>query len=210
MCNIASSSLLINCVLVGNTAEEGDWPPLASGIWSTGASSPALVNTIVYDNDYGSIADSDDATTSVLYCNVQGGWPGTGNIDSDPMFVDPDNGDLRLSPGSPCIDAGHNNAIAGLADTDLDGNPRFADDPGADDIGCGVPVVVDMGAYEYQGNPADVTFADLNGDNVVGLDDFDALMNCWSSSEEPCCIADLDLNGTVNVVDFLILLANWG
>jgi hypothetical protein len=44
---------------------------------------------------------------------------------------------------------------------------------------------------------------------VVGLDDFEALLNCWSSSDEPCCVADLDLNGNVNVVDFLILLANW-
>ncbi len=30
---------------------------------------------------------------------------------------------------SPLIDAGHNWAIAGITDTDLDGNPRFADDP---------------------------------------------------------------------------------
>jgi hypothetical protein len=115
-----------------------------------------------------------------------------------------------LSAGSPCIDAGHNNAIAGLVDSDLDGNPRCADDPATDDTGCGVPVVVDMGAFEYQGIPADVTFGDLNGDNLVGLDDFDALLNCWSSADEPCCVADLDLSGSVNVVDFLILLASWG
>jgi hypothetical protein len=42
-----------------------------------------------------------------------GNTNGTGTIDSvygnvyaDPMFVDPDNGDLRLQKGSPCIDAG--------------------------------------------------------------------------------------------------------
>ncbi len=29
-----------------------------------------------------------------------------GNVYADPMFVDPDNGDLRLQKGSPCIDAG--------------------------------------------------------------------------------------------------------
>ena len=67
-----------------------------------------------------------------------------------------------------------------------------------------------MGAYEFQGQPAEVVFADLAGDGVVGLDDFETLLACWSSSEQPCCLADLDLDGTVDVVDFLILLANWG
>jgi predicted outer membrane repeat protein len=140
---------------------------------------------------------------------LTGDLGGVGNIESDPLFLDPDEGDFQLSPGSPCIDAGNNNAIAGLADTDLADNPRFADAPATADTGCGVPVVVDMGAYEYQGNPAAVTYADLDGDNVVGMDDLEALMGCWSSSDEPCCVADLDLDGSVNVVDFLILLANW-
>ena len=30
------------------------------------------------------------------------------NIDADPLFADPVNGNVRLQPGSPCIDAGHN------------------------------------------------------------------------------------------------------
>ena len=33
-------------------------------------------------------------------------WPGTGNINADPLFVDPDNLAYGLAPGSPCIDAG--------------------------------------------------------------------------------------------------------
>jgi hypothetical protein len=76
--------------------------------------------------------------------------------------------------------------------------------------GCGVAVVVDMRPYEFQGELAEVIYADLTGDDIVGLDDFDTLLNCWSSSDEPCCLADLDLDGNVSVVDFLILLANWG
>jgi hypothetical protein len=42
----------------------------------------------------------------VNHNNVQDGWPGIGNIDSDPMFVDPEHLDFRLHWGSPCIDAG--------------------------------------------------------------------------------------------------------
>ena len=30
-----------------------------------------------------------------------------GNTDEDPIFVDPEDGDYTLSPGSPCIDAGN-------------------------------------------------------------------------------------------------------
>ncbi|HEX9973444.1 MAG TPA: T9SS type A sorting domain-containing protein, partial [bacterium] len=43
---------------------------------------------------------------NVQYSVVQGGHIGVGNIDTDPMFVNPDNSDFRLQPGSPCIDAG--------------------------------------------------------------------------------------------------------
>jgi hypothetical protein len=70
---------------------------------------------------YFSIPDSSDIriTYNCFYSNYPmtrphiGQISGTGTIDSvygnvyaDPMFVDPDNGDLRLQKGSPCIDAG--------------------------------------------------------------------------------------------------------
>jgi hypothetical protein len=42
----------------------------------------------------------------VTFCDVQDGWPGTGNINSDPLFVAPEYCDFRLQWGSPCIDAG--------------------------------------------------------------------------------------------------------
>jgi hypothetical protein len=42
----------------------------------------------------------------VQWSDVQGGWPGTGNIDADPLWADAANGDFSLLPGSPCIDTG--------------------------------------------------------------------------------------------------------
>ena len=67
--------------------------------------------------------------------------PGTGEISVDPMFRDPANGDYRLAPGSPSIDAGTNgNAPA----TDLDGHIRPIDGDGDG------TAVVDMGAFESE------------------------------------------------------------
>jgi hypothetical protein len=57
----------------------------------------------------------------VTYSIVQGGFPGTGNLDQDPLFVDAANGDLHLQAGSPAIDAGLNSA--NTTSVDLDGNP---------------------------------------------------------------------------------------
>jgi hypothetical protein len=85
----------------------------------------------------------------VDYCLVEGGCPGTGNIDAAPNFIlpgywtdatEPDGtgavwiaGDCHLLPDSPCIDAGDPDLIIDLPN-DIDGDPRPA---GArPDLGC--------------------------------------------------------------------------
>jgi hypothetical protein len=47
----------------------------------------------------------------VTYSDIQGGYPGTGNINVWPAFVDTAHDDYRLQWGSPCIDAGDPNPI---------------------------------------------------------------------------------------------------
>ena len=42
----------------------------------------------------------------VTYSNIVGGYPGEGNTEADPLFVDPENGDFRIQRSSPCIDTG--------------------------------------------------------------------------------------------------------
>lgn len=71
-----------------------------------------------------------------------------GCISVDPLFAVPyPGGDFHLLAGSPCADAGDNLAATGIL-FDLDGKPRFADDPGAPDTGNGTAPLIDMGAYE--------------------------------------------------------------
>jgi parallel beta-helix repeat protein len=173
MYNDLGSPTLTNCTFSGNSSEY-----YGGGMWN-GHSSPTLTNCILWDNtaEYQGpqISLYDNSTLSISYCDLQGGqtevyddgtntinW-GSGNIDDDPLFVrNPDDGgdgwgtgdnddfgDLRLQAGSPCIDAGDNDAVPAGVTTDLDGNPRFVDDPDTVDTGNGTPPIVDMGAYEF-------------------------------------------------------------
>jgi hypothetical protein len=141
---------------------------------------------------------------------VQGGWSGGGgnNIDADPLFVDPHNGDYRLSSGSLCIDAASNTYMPKDIDTDLDDNPRFIEDPNTPDTGLGDCPMVDMGSYEFQEGTEDCCPWDLDGDGSVGVSDLLSLLASWG----PCkgCPADFDGDGSVGVSDLLALLANWG
>ncbi len=191
-----------NCTIVCNTAvSTGD------GIWLSdafgGHSTVTVCNSIVYDNDAGQIVAEGGAVAFVSYSLVEGGFAGTGNIDSNPLFVDPgcNNGDYHLSPGSPCIDAGDNTCVN--ISTDLDGNPRFVDDPDTPDTGNGIPPIVDMGVYEFQGTPCPWDCGNDDGD--VGIVDFLALLAQWGGPGS----CDFD-GGGVGINDFLAVLGNWG
>jgi hypothetical protein len=198
--NWYSNSIVVNCTFGGNTAGQG------GAMYNELAATPTLRNCIAWGNVPDEIVDDPNeppAVSAVSYSDVQGGWPGDGNLDADPLFLDPDNGNLRLSPGSPCIDAGDNTAVPDGIDTDLDGNPRFVDDPDTVDTGYGDPPLVDMGAYEFQACPWD-----LNGNGYVWIIDLLLLLCSWG----PCdgCPADFDGDGVVDVMDLLDLLCHWG
>jgi len=77
----------------------------------------------------------------VTFSDIQGSYSGTGNIDADPRFRDPANGDFHLLPTSPCTDAGTNDA-PNLPAFDFEGHPRIFD--GNEDGNA----IVDMGVDE--------------------------------------------------------------
>jgi hypothetical protein len=119
-------------------------------------------NTISLDSptalasyDTASAADSlqirlQNGDLSVDYCDVQGGYSGSGNISIHPGFVGAT--DYRLLTGSPCIDAADNSRLPPGNQVDLASQPRFMDDPLTADTGVADDRMpnIDMGAYEYQ------------------------------------------------------------
>lgn len=122
-----STTYVVNCTLSGNLAGAGGGapnptPPGAGGIGIRGAAS-AIVNTLCWANTGGEVLVSGGGSAYVVHCDIQGGYPGFGNVSADPLFLAPASGNLHLGAGSPCIDAG-TSAIPASIVQDVDGQPR--------------------------------------------------------------------------------------
>jgi len=176
------SPIIANCTLSANSAND-----TAGAIFNSNISAVVVINnSILWENSdktgIGESAQIYNGKPIIKHSCIQG-WTGIlggiGNIGSDPNFVrNPDHGgdgwgiganddfgDLRLSPASPCIDAGDNTAVPpDTADLDDDGDTieiipydfrglsRLLDVPLTVDTGNpgeSGPPIVDMGAHEF-------------------------------------------------------------
>ncbi|MFH1739372.1 MAG: right-handed parallel beta-helix repeat-containing protein, partial [bacterium] len=95
-----SSPTLTNCSFFGNSGALA-----CDSRKQANSSTVEMVNSILWDNG-NEISNYDNSTITISYSDIQSGYPGVGNIDADPLFIDADNGDFHLQNGSPCIDAG--------------------------------------------------------------------------------------------------------
>ena len=236
---IPDSDLVVtNCTIVANISKRD-----AGGIYVGPAfgyeepNSAVITNSILWNNSspIGTVQDNQltigpVAKVTVNFSCVEGLTEqigGAGNIGDDPQFVDEsgsdgfagtEDDDLRLAFGSPCIDAGDNDALPqDLADLDDDGSSgeptpvdldslvRRADDPYVDDSGSGSTPIVDMGAYERHAPPCASDCAGM--DAIVGPEDLGSLLAGWGQSDHPC---NIDGSGIVGAPDLAMLLSEWG
>jgi len=105
-----SAPEFINCTFVNNDALN------AEGGISIVSGEATLKNCILWYNKKGTIGGNIPAT--IFYSNIEGGYEGVGNIDTDPLFIERDLwGDYHLSP---CVDAGNpeSDLIVGTTRTD--------------------------------------------------------------------------------------------
>ncbi len=174
----AGTVTIINSTITGNIA------PTGAGIFG---STVNMTNSIVWGNN-GNQEIFGAAT--VTYSDIRGGFPGEGNLNVLPGFVDAANGDYHLLADSPLIDAADPAFVPDAGQVDADGDPRL------------VAAAVDIGADEFR-RPADV-----DADGAVGITDFLAVLGAWG----PCssCLEDIDNDGIVGITDFLSVLADWG
>jgi hypothetical protein len=160
--------VLTNCTLVGNSATSG----------GGGSGYGTLNGCIAYFNSAPGSANHSN-TIFNYSCTIP--LPsGPGNLTNEPMFVDPVNGNFRLLPTSPCINAGANAYTpAGL---DLDANPRISGG------------TVDVGAYEFQNPASTISYAwlqqyglPMDGTADAVDSDFDGLNNWqeWRAGTDP-------------------------
>ncbi len=146
---------LINTTISRNSAERG------GGIYFYPNSmiQTILTNSIVWENEPSEIelVNCNQNALRVSYSDIRGGldeivgeideivvWL-DGNIDEDPLFVDPDEGDYHLAVDSPCIDTG---------------DPEFEPDPDG--------TRADMGAIPFfQGGSLEIFVLDAENDGPL-------------------------------------------
>jgi parallel beta-helix repeat protein len=140
-CRNFSSPTILHCTINNNRAELWNSVNWGGGILSAAASSPTITNSIVWANAPNQVVLIDSGTLLVTYSDIQGGFSGAGNIDSDPLFVGEK--DFQLGANSPCVDKGN------PPSTGLPGNEHAA----LDYLGNSRPQGAgwDMGAYEFMG-----------------------------------------------------------
>ena len=117
----SSSPIFKNVTIANNSSSLS-----LGGIYCNVSLEPILINSIVWNNPLAAVyfetINSPNSIT-VSYSDIEGGrsgikdnnhgtvnWLG-GNINSDPLFINPEDGDFQLQIGSPCIDKGDSSVV---------------------------------------------------------------------------------------------------
>jgi len=139
---------IMQCTVVDNFADHG------GGIYCNKYGNIAILGCILWGNT-AEASPQISGTPSVSFCDVQGGFSGSSNLESDPLFVSPGSGDYHLTLNSPCIDSGDPNLVPAKMQRDVDQQHRVMGirvDIGADETeGAFIPVM-DLAAEHLRFN----------------------------------------------------------
>ncbi len=183
-----SNANIINNTIAGNTAVKSE-----GGLQSCRGT---ITNCVVWANAAPNNPDFNDCSEPRFSC-FTGASSGEGNIDSDPQFVDANNGNYHIGIYSDCIDAGDNNSVPEEPSLDIDNELRiFA-------LDINKPAVVDIGADEV------ITITtDFDGDGIVDYRDFRVVAEDWLASGENLA-ADLVTDGFIDFADYAAFAEDW-
>jgi hypothetical protein len=201
-----------NCTFYGNEAPNGN---LLN--FSCSQSDVQFTNCILWDGG-NEIWNPRGSIITITYSNVYEGqmsvydpcesiiW-GAGNIETDPCFADPCNGDYHLKSQAGRWDASSENWVRDdVTSPCIDsGNPGC---PLRDEPNDSNNVRINMGAY---GGTAEASkslaywrsIADMTNDWAIDNNDLKVFVAYWLQKGE-CIPSDLDRNGSVDFNDFAI------
>lgn len=191
-----------NCTITENTATHQGGAYYGSKI-----ADPLLRNCILWRNEPN---EAGGIPPGITYSAVQGGFPGTGNIDADPLFTTGWHGHFYLShlatghvEDSPCIDAGGDlaNTVCSydlpeeICMSDLTMRTDLQPDSGT----------VDMGFHYPEVAPICENTGDVNFDRVCTSGDaqlaFMIALGAMTPTWQAACAADCNASGDVTAGD---------
>ena len=206
----ASNIVIANCTFFGNVTDNPLSGGGAIGEVETPVYSYDILNTIAWGDTQPEIApQSGSIQANISYCDIENGVNCTiPNICTDPLFVAPSTGDLRLRGASGAVNRGND----GLVQNDWTDVHDFVDSTTTMPWDVAklqrVMTTVDMGAHEH-------CLGDFDFSGVVDISDLAFLLGCFGfpSCGLPnanCCLADFDGNGVIELQDLAFFLPNFG
>ena len=203
---VRSSLVLINNTILSNYAHAtycwGGIPGEGGGI-HCGDSAVTVLNSILWGNDPAALWLDDDSTVEIRYSDIQGGWLGKGNVDTDPCFATVASWVEPLEPN--ILDDWHLKSQAGRFDS-ISGSWVYDEvtSPCIDAADPMSPIghepfpnggIINMGAYggtmeaskSYFGEPVceTVVAGDINGDCKIDFIDFAIMAAHWLEDNSP-------------------------